>query len=193
MCVSYSLFWSVFVSRFVVISGCSGGGKSTLLAALAAQGYAVVPEPGRRIVDEALQGGPGPLPWEDLTGFLQRAWALALADREAAAQHEGWVFFDRGLVDAAVGLAHQTGGCIQQWLGEEHRYHHQVFLTPPWPAIYVADDARRHGLDAAQAEYARLVAAYTALGYALTILPLVDVNTRVEQVLHTLGPCPETA
>jgi predicted ATPase len=38
------------VDRFVVISGCSGGGKSTLLAELARRGHAVVEEPGRRIV-----------------------------------------------------------------------------------------------------------------------------------------------
>jgi predicted ATPase len=149
-----------------------------------------VSEPGRRIVDEALHRGAGPLPWVDLTGFLHRAWALALADRDAAAQHTGWVFFDRGLVDAAAGLAHQSGRGITQLLGAEHRYHRQVFLTPPWPAIYATDDARRHGLDEARAEYERLVAAYTALGYALTVLPLADVSTRVAQVLQTLGPRP---
>ena len=38
------------MDRFVVISGCSGGGKSTLLAESGRRGYAVVEEPGRRIV-----------------------------------------------------------------------------------------------------------------------------------------------
>ncbi|MPT22826.1 MAG: ATPase, partial [Starkeya sp.] len=40
------------MDRFVVISGCSGGGKSTLLTELARRGFAVVEEPGRRIVAE---------------------------------------------------------------------------------------------------------------------------------------------
>lgn len=40
------------VNRFVVISGCSSGGKSTLLAELGRRGYAVVDEPGRRIVKD---------------------------------------------------------------------------------------------------------------------------------------------
>ena len=39
-------------SRFVLISRCSGGGKSTLLAELRARGYPVVEEPGRRIIAE---------------------------------------------------------------------------------------------------------------------------------------------
>ena len=53
----------------VVISGCSGGGKSTLLAELARRGYAVVEEPGRRIiVDETLR------PEADMEAFLRRSF-----------------------------------------------------------------------------------------------------------------------
>jgi predicted ATPase len=46
--------YRVPVDHLVVISGCSGGGKSTLLAELAQRGYGVVEEPGRRIVREEL-------------------------------------------------------------------------------------------------------------------------------------------
>ena len=42
------------MNRFVVISGCSSGGKSTLVVELGRRGYAVVEEPGRRIVKEEL-------------------------------------------------------------------------------------------------------------------------------------------
>jgi predicted ATPase len=45
------------VDQFVVISGCSGGGKSTLIAELGRRGYPVVEEPGRRIVKEELASG----------------------------------------------------------------------------------------------------------------------------------------
>ncbi|HEY5105435.1 MAG TPA: AAA family ATPase [Caulobacteraceae bacterium] len=40
----------------MVISGCSGGGKSTLLAELGRRGHATIEEPGRRIVREELTG-----------------------------------------------------------------------------------------------------------------------------------------
>ena len=40
------------MSKLVVISGCSGGGKSTLLQALHPRGYQNVPEPRRRAIDE---------------------------------------------------------------------------------------------------------------------------------------------
>lgn len=174
------------MNRFVIISGCSGGGKSTLLTELARRGHAVVEEPGRRIVQEEVARQGTALPWIDLAAFLRRAVAVALADREAAPP-TGWVFFDRGLVDAAVGLEHQTGEPVLQALGQAHRYHKSVFLTPPWPEIYVTDPERRHELDAAVAEYERLLLAYPALGYDVTILPKVSVAERADFVLRALS------
>ena len=93
------------MDRFVVISGCSSGGKSILLAELSRRGYAVVEEPGRRIVKGELANDGVALPWVDATAFLRRAVAMALADRAAAIASDGWVFFDRGLIDAAAGLS----------------------------------------------------------------------------------------
>jgi predicted ATPase len=153
------------VDRFVVISGCSGGGKSTLVAELGRRGHAVVAEPGRRIVKEELNGDGSALPWVDEAAFARRAVAMALADRVSAGTLDGWVFFDRGLVDAAAGLQHLTGEPVLAALGQSHRYHRRVFLTPPWPEIYVTDRERRHGLDAAIAEYSRLLEVYPSLGY----------------------------
>ncbi|MCL2892590.1 AAA family ATPase [Brenneria tiliae] len=47
------------MNHFVIISGCSGGGKSTLLTELKRRGHAVVEEPGRRIIqEETRSGGP---------------------------------------------------------------------------------------------------------------------------------------
>jgi predicted ATPase len=67
--------------RFVVISGCSGGGKSTLLAELVGRGYAAVEEPGRRIVEEELaatdQHYPGLTGRPSLAGQWQWRWPIA--------------------------------------------------------------------------------------------------------------------
>src|SRR5271156_3941527 len=163
------------MNRFVVISGCSGGGKSTLLAELARRGYAVVEEPGRRIVREETERGGSAVPWLDAAAFLQRAVAMSIADRISAGTREGWVFFDRGLVDAAAGLQHLTGEAVPASLGQIHRYHRQVFLTPPWPEIYRSHPERRHGFDSAVAEYLRLLAIYPSLGYEVSILPKIGV------------------
>jgi predicted ATPase len=171
--------------RLVIISGCSGGGKSTLLAELQRRGYPVVDEPGRRIVKEELDRGGTALPWIDVAAFARRAIAMALADREAvaAAAAEGWAFFDRGLIDAAAALEHVTGEPVLKTLGEQHRYHQRVFLTPPWPEIYETDPERRHGLDDALAEYERLLDVYPSLGYEVIVLPKVSVPERADFVL----------
>ena len=175
------------MNRFVVVSGCSGGGKSTLIDALAGRGFATVPEPGRRIVAEEQAGDGRALPWVDLAAFARRAIAMAIADRMTARTMPGWVFFDRGVVDAAVALEHATGEGVVAPLARAHRYHRKVFLTPPWPEIWTRDSERLHDLDDAEAEYARLAAAWPALGYEVHVLPRVGVNERVEWMLGVLA------
>jgi predicted ATPase len=173
--------------RFVLVSGCSGGGKSTLLAELRARGHPVVEEPGRRIVKQELHSGGRALPWVDPVAFARRAIAMALADREAAQAHAGWVFFDRGLIDAASGLEALTGEPVLQTLGAQHRYHRRVFMAPPWPEIYAADTERRHNFEAARAEYARLEQAFPSLGYQVITLPKATVAARADFVLDVLS------
>lgn len=176
--------------RYVVLSGCSGGGKSTLLAELARRGHSVVEEPGRRIVREEMARGGTALPWVDPEAFIRRAIATALEDRERAKDRPGWVFFDRGLVDAVSALTDMTGEPALRELGGRHRYHSTAFLTPPWPAIYETDPERKHGFAQAEAEYARLIRDYGALGYEVLEVPKVGVEQRADWVLSQLPSAP---
>jgi predicted ATPase len=177
---------SLRIDRFVVISGRSGGGKSTLLAELARRGYMTVEEPGRRIVNQELLGDGSAVQWVNPIAFARRAVALALADRAAHSAESGWVFFDRGLIDAAAALERLTGEPTLTALAQAHRYHNRIFLAPPWPEIYVTDTERRHDLEEAIVEYNHLLRAYPSLGYEMFVLPKVDVPQRAEFVLRTL-------
>ena len=174
--------------RFVVLSGCSGGGKSTLLAELARRGYAVVEEPGRRIVRDELSRGGTALPWSDARAFIDRAIEMALDDRRAAEGQAGWVFFDRGLIDAISALEDMSGEPALAEYGSLHRYHTTVFLTPPWPEIYENDAERKHGFEQAKAEYGRLVRDYARLGYQTVEVPKRPVGERADFVLARLAP-----
>jgi len=170
------------------LSGCSGGGKSTLLEELRRRGHAVVEEPGRRIVARELAVGGDALPWIHGAAFARRAVSLSLSDRVTAAGRwrSGWVFFDRGLIDAASALQHATGEPAVAALSDAHRYNRRVFMTPPWPEIYKEDPERRHGFAEAVAEYDRLLSVYPALGYEVCILPKVDAAKRADLVLAAL-------
>ncbi|NTZ90373.1 AAA family ATPase [Agrobacterium tumefaciens] len=174
------------MDRFIILSGCSGGGKSTLLAELARRGFATVEEPGRRIVIEETRNGGTALPWIDIEAFARRAIAVALEDRQKAPP-EGLVFFDRGLIDAASALRHVSGDAFIDTLRHVHRYNSLVFLTPPWPEIYRGDDERKHDFDSAVEEYERLLADYARLDYETVIVPKVPVSERVEVVLERLA------
>ena len=173
--------------RFVLITGCSGGGKSTLLAELQTRGHHVVEEPGRRIVRHELETGGRALPWIDELAFTHKAIATALADRECAEAISGWVFFDRGLIDAASALERVTGQPALQRLNSAHPYHRRAFLAPPWREIYVTDTERRHEFEATLEEYERLARQLPLLGYEVAILPKTDVSARADFVLDTLS------
>lgn len=167
--------------RFFALTGCSGGGKSTLVAALAAAGVATVPEPGRRIVAAALAGDGGGLPWQDPVAFARRALALALQDWQAAPDAAP-VVFDRGLIDAVAAHEHATGHLPPEAATLAARYRPLVFFTPPWPALFAPDPERRHGFDAALDESRRLMALLPRFGFRPLVLPRVPVAQRVALV-----------
>jgi predicted ATPase len=168
---------------FVMISGCSGGGKSTLLLELKRRGYAVVEEPGRRIIAEARCGGETrTLPWVDASAFARRALEMAVADFRAA---RGLTFFDRGVVDAAVAVA-STGGEDPISVVARLRYD-RLFFAPPWPEIYVTDEDRRHSLEKALSDYERVRQFYLNAGYRPVMLPRETVQARADFIISELG------
>jgi predicted ATPase len=158
------------------------------LAELRGRGFATIGEPGRRIVAEELKRGGNALPWADAVAFARRAIEVSLADRVVAEARKGWVFFDRGLIDAAAALEHLTGQPVVESLGLVYRYNKRVFLTPPWPEIFALDQERRHGFAEAVAEYDRLIDVYPALGYEIHVLPKVSLAERASWLLASLAP-----
>lgn len=169
----------------MVISGCSGGGKSTLLAELASRGFRTVEEPGRRVVHHQMKTNGSALPWIDLEAFATCAFELARTDLHEANSDE-WTFFDRGMVDAAVAGAFAANQNFMVKADHLYQYHEVVFMTPPWPEIYAPDAERRHGFDSAVAEYERLMQAYPRLGYELIVLPKISVEERADFILQQL-------
>lgn len=88
----------------VMISGCSGGGKSTLLEELSRRGFATCEEPGRQVVREQLFIYGEALPWANLPLFVELTISRSINFMTEAACRGGRTFFDRGIVDQIAGL-----------------------------------------------------------------------------------------
>lgn len=173
--------------KFILLTGCSGGGKSTLLSVLAERGFATVSEPGRRIVADELAGDGKALPWVDMKAFALRAIEVAKSDLDAAQHLDGSVFFDRGLIDAAVALEQSGGQTTRETLGKNQPYAKRVFMVPPWHELFIGDADRRHDFDAAVREHHNIVRTLDNLGYIRNMLPKISVNERADIVLRDCG------
>lgn len=167
--------------RFYVLTGSSGGGKSTLIEALAARGHAVVREAGRELVRELHSIGSPVEPGSELFGHLLFSRSMYLYNL-ALKEHglDTPVFFDRSVIEP-LAWRHEQGTMD----AHHHRavarfsYARTVFMAPPWPEIYVQDAERQRPWDPGQQEYRRLSAALPAFGYNVVELPRVSVADRV--------------
>jgi predicted ATPase len=175
--------------RLVIISGCSGGGKSTLLAELARRGHAVCEEAGRQVVKEQLHIGGDGLPWADAAKFIELTVSRSMHNMISAARTGRTTFFDRGIIDQVAGSEHAGIPVPEHLPRAALRFlcHRLVFLAPPWPEIFRNDAERRHSFEDAAAAYAPLVAAYRSYGYETVELPKVTAEARAAFILERLG------
>jgi predicted ATPase len=174
--------------QFVVLSGCSGGGKSSLLAELGRRGYAIYEEPGRQVVKEQLLIGGDALPWGNLDLFLELTISRSIHHLVEAARSGTIAFFDRGIIDQVNGYRARGMEIPKHLLGavEHFRYRETVFVVPPWREIFANDAERRHSFDESVAAYEALVETYKYFGYRPLIVPKADMATRADFVLAEL-------
>ncbi len=176
--------------RFVVLTGCSGSGKSSLLSALARRGYAVVQEPGRQVIREQNYIGGDATPEMNAVKFLEFTISRTIHQMISASSTTSFVFFDRSIVDQIGGfelLGMETPRHLLK-AAELFRYHRRVFVTPPWPGIFRNDAERTHGFDAAVAMYEPQMKTYERLGYELVSVPQTGIEERADFVLASLPP-----
>ncbi len=171
--------------RFFVITGGPGSGKSTLVDALAARGFARTVEAGRAIIQEQVASGGSALPWSDPMAFAEAMFEWELRSYNDARKRDGVVFFDRGIPDVAgyLRLMNLTVPARIDAAARSHRYNARVFVAPPWPEIFAQDAERKQTLDEAERTYRALTATYAGYGYALVELPRASVSERAAFVM----------
>lgn len=179
-------------NKLIVISGCSGGGKSTLLAELSNHGYTVMPEVGREIVKEQLALNSDILPWKEPTRFCELLVEKSVERYHEAAKlafvKDNVIFFDRCFLE---GISYfQTlnipGKNKYDHIVNELRYYPTIFMAPPWEEIFCEDEERKNPFKNAIEEYDRLLEYYIKYGYELIILPKVSVKERYQFVVDNI-------
>jgi predicted ATPase len=167
----------------VALTGGPGGGKTSLLEALARRGHSIAPEVARAIIADRKARGLSarPNPGE----FARAIIARDIAQYEAASTAKGLVFFDRSLLDSLWMLAEVTEpGRAEQRLLEQYPYHSTAFVLPPWRAIYRTDAERDQTYEQAVAVCQSLRAWYVRCGYTAIDVPVGSVGERCEFVLQ---------
>jgi predicted ATPase len=175
--------------RLIVITGGPGSGKTTLIDALEAAGFARTHEAGRGIIQDQVAIGGEALPWRDPLAFAEQLLAWDMRSYSMAQARIGPVFCDRGIPDTIGYLAlmklpvpaHMTRAA------ELFRYHPRVFIAPPWRDIFTQDAERRQDFAEAERTWQVMVETYTGLGYELVALPRVSVADRVRFVIGEIG------
>ena len=177
------------INRLIVLTGAPGAGKTTLIEALQRAGFARSVEAGRAIIqDQAAIGGTA-LPWRDPAAFADLMLSWDMRSYRMAAEHAGFVFFDRGIPDV-TGYLRLSGLPVPDHVHKAaaiFRYHRRVFIAPPWPAIFKPDAERKQSLHEAERTYEAMVATYTSYGYELVRLPLVRIEQRLRFINDQLG------
>ncbi|MCR9136096.1 MAG: AAA family ATPase [Alphaproteobacteria bacterium] len=167
-----------------VLTGASGGGKSTLLAALAARGFQTQPEIGRTLVEEQKTSGGTALPWADAVAFRDILFQRSLEAYDRHRQSDHVVIFDRSFLEA-IAYCHVIGEAVPTQMAKDaatRRFRDPIFVCPLWKEIFTQDAERQHDFDFARRDHDANVATYRQYGYRLVDLPKASVPDRVEIV-----------
>lgn len=176
-------------NKLVVISGCSSGGKSTLLSELSDHGYTVMPEVGRELVKEQLALNSDALPWKEPTLFCEILVEKSIERYREATRlklvKDNVIFFDRCFLE---GISYFQTINIHKYdhIVSELRYYPVIFMTPPWEEIYCEDTERKNSFKNAVEEYDRLLQRYINYRYKLIILPKVSVKERYQFIIDKI-------
>lgn len=174
--------------KLIIIAGGPGAGKTTLVEALHARGFATAPEAGRAIIqDQRAIDGPG-LPWKDATLFAELLLQWDLRSYRWARTQPGPVFFDHAL-PGLPSLYRMSGLPVPAHVvhaAERFRYRPTVFIAPPWTEIYRTDAERHQTLAESRRTWRAVCETYVDYGYDLVELPKVDVEARVRFVLDAV-------
>lgn len=175
-------------TRWIVITGAPGAGKTTACDELTKAGCRLIPEASRAAINEAMQHG---FPLEEI--FAQRTLLseailirkLALAQSLSPA--EPWIW-DTGLGDALVfcRLASVDASKYRPTL-LSYRFREVILLEPLCGALIPKDAIRPQTEDERAMLHLGLLAEYEAQGYAINRVSSDSASERIQAIRALLN------
>lgn len=165
----------------IVISGGPSSGKTTLINELKKLGHICFDEVSREIIEsQKINSSVKEFDFEQ-TVFNRRLEQYQKA--KSAIQ-----FYDRSFID---GLAYMKMNQIEipdyfHKSCTDLRFYSTVFICPFWPQIFENDSQRLENMEQAQQIYKQLTNVYSEFGYKIAILPLGNLDDRINFILDRI-------
>lgn len=180
----------------VVITGGPATGKTAIIDNLKLRGYTCFEEVIRKLTTAAQNSGDiseshsNPIALvTDSVLFNTNLINLRLDDFKSSKKLAVEVsFFDRGMPDVLAYMSYFKQD-IEPWfinICQQYKYD-DVFILPPWKAIYKVDGERFETFEQASAIYKSLKATYAAFGYTVKEVPIGTVDERTDFIIKHLN------
>ncbi len=175
------------MKNIFVITGGPGFGKTSLADELRLKGYLCSGEFARETIEKQLEIDGDLLPWKKPKLFQEEILRLR-KDFYESVPDEIIAFADRGIPDQLAFARHKGFGTpeILKVSAEKYRYAPMVFVTPPWPEIFVNDSTRFETFEEAVLIHQAIMETYIRLNYQIIELPLIPVSERTVFILQTV-------
>lgn len=175
--------------NFYILTGGPGSGKSTVLNLLFSMGYPVVPEVGRKIIQEQVSIKGNALPWGDTCRYAELMLLQSVLDFGKFASLNIPRFFDRGIPDT-LGYCRFARIPVRKKLESavrNYRYNPVVFVFPPWETIYTRDSERKQSFQEARDTCRTIREVYEENGYRTVAVPFLPPEECAVWILNYLN------